>query len=1416
MTITVTYADAFLKDNGDDPDFYGLILDESLGLQQNPFDPTGADEDDGDDVVYTALPDEIELLISTLDDTSEFGNTNDAINPLMDFASDGRVARSPTNAVTVTSTGVLGDITLAGEFTPGPDTAMGLLDWDSTVNPATFDWTNPNLTDSGLNTLDDNSIFLFRDITYDDSGSTGSYTDDAGIMAGDIIYGIEEVTGDLVLILYMVETTISPNETGLTFYAVTFEPIKDGDNSNIDTLIDLTNHVAIEVEETVGFDFDGAPPGKSLFLLGVQEGSLTGSTTDDNDLRGLLVHSQLPVVQVNTSNVESTTIGWGNQGINDGDVVVFTFVRGDLDPNYIIPNLSQTEADLAANIEFDAFDPSQSGQFDIAQTVGSATQSLFLRAYFVDPSVPDGIGFFQGNLNDGVNGTGFMDNRSQIDFTQIKVELVGGTEAILNITGSTPLDTVIGTGTRISYLVDADGTVEIRNLLEGDTVLYEAVSLINQIEVEGESGNFDIGGFQTSTPGSQTFEIGSNFLIEDAGIGVQVTASGTTLSMDPLDETTDPDDPDDREAPGEDATPNDDDVGGFLAVQNSDNTVAALFDEDVGTLQDDGFTWLIDTDGYDPADNTDTITLVLINDSGSEAVEVTTLSTTLKVSDGATNLGNTAGDEDVVLVLSNGKVYGMYNGDTTPPNSAPYDNVAFIIEIDTDGTLKATLIEPILHDGTTVDGTGETPQAHDNTAMLGSDDGYLGANRDLTVFDGDNDSAQDDLTINIMNLIKFQDDGPTSSVTKLSGSEIDNFAVSLDETDGVFGVADDRYGDGDPAVPSAPEPDGGDDEETLDDIGGGTPIGAKETDVSGGLATLFTVVTTTGNDDGGDPSYKFSFVLNESGGDGVKTNIVTTANDAEVYLFLQDIDGDGENELVGREGSGGGGPIAFLVDITGSTSATDAQLLFQQMLAFKHDDGSAADVYDEIATILTDDSNESVGLNLEVTQTDSEGDEAVSDDTRTLINSQNSLFSVDDDGPELTQGSVGDLPGELDDIALNLDETTGADAAVGDLYNGSETESPPTASPNGNADDPTTVQQTPVYESLLTIQGGGIAFIGSLSTAVDGGADGRSDIDDLFGAVTASYGRDGMGAFPVSNDDLEYAYSLVLSGTEPVATNLVATKQGDLGTVDATGRAISLIEDGGIIYGMTGLGTDGTTADDFVAFSIEVLEASNPANVRLEVKQYITIEHGSSTVYDEVLALQLTGDDELSVQRDVKIIDGDDDVAEITDSVVIVDDNGGFLSFDDTGIELEVNNNGDDPKMLEVDETVGDDRFAEGETPNGNLDGDTPGLGRVTGTQEIGDLFGEDVTTDTEVTTWPKTMTATSWCSSIHRGRRKIQPKPCWRPRSKCQTGRRTLGRTQLTTIFCSSSPVAWSTACTIRKLISLLGHRPPSPLPSR
>ncbi|HSF95137.1 MAG TPA: hypothetical protein VLA52_08925, partial [Thermohalobaculum sp.] len=658
MTISVTV-------NGD------FTLDETVDLQNSSLPAEAPAEDKNDeDVLYASLHQDLKDLVAAMGLTDSFPDSAPA-------TVGSRAAKSQTNLITVTSDGNLTDISLTGAY----DDKGNADPSDDTVTPLNvYDPVAENFGDggaTGLTTTDGNAILLYSDV---DNSGTG-FAEAAGL-TGNVVFGIEDTTGDIVFIIFMEETDLGVvaglDTTQLQFSMLTFEAIQhDTAGTTVaahDDSVNLGDFLSLSVGETTKFDFSNAPAGKSLFLM----------AQDSNNGTAVVVTSDALEVQINTSKAQETTIGWGSQGINAGETVVLTFVSGGLDSNFVIPNLDQNEADVAGNIVFDNPVPVDSGSFEIAQKVGSATAAIRLRAYD-GSTVTDGAAFF--------NDTG----GTEVDFASITVNNPDGTLRLAWTGGPD----VTGNGLTINILTlaeaaatpdpdDQEGDIVITGLNEGDVILYEADGTMSRLWVTGVSGNVDIGAISVNEAGGGIAPIGDAFTIEDAGPTAAISLTGTTVVHDESAGVQNGG----PNIPGVEDNNDDDQAGavpGAIALFETDESLAARLGwaQSSGAVVDTSATDFgadgerdADGEGGDPPDGID-LELVLSAEGADSGLNV--------LSGMGISLYTqtvTVASEDITVVV------GRVNSeDTTEPvdprgDPDPTGDVAFVLYLDEDGLLS--------------------------------------------------------------------------------------------------------------------------------------------------------------------------------------------------------------------------------------------------------------------------------------------------------------------------------------------------------------------------------------------------------------------------------------------------------------------------------------------------------------------------------------------------------------------------------------------------------------------------------------------------------------------------------------------------------------------------------------------------------
>ena len=204
------------------------------------------------------------------------------------------------------------------------------------------------------------------------------------------------------------------------------------------------------------------------------------------------------------------------------------------------------------------------------------------------------------------------------------------------------------------------------------------------------------------------------------------------------------------------------------------------------------------------------------------------------------------------------------------------------------------------------------------------------------------------------------------------------------------------------------------------------------------------------------------------------------------------------------------------------------------------------------------------------------------------------------------------------------------------------------------------------------------------------------------------------------------AFSLTLTGGvngPPVATNLTATALSGtaLAGLDATERAIVLVQVSPTVVEARVVGDANVIGDEFVVLRFTVINPNDPATVQLVVHQFLPIDHGADgNNFDSSVPLLISQvGASLGLTMSATIIDNDGDPATASETVAIASNQFAAINIEDDGPVLEDSEGEELPLpqsiSLALDETIGTDRYnnlplpdGEPESANGDQANGTP------------------------------------------------------------------------------------------------------------
>ncbi|MGA4320880.1 retention module-containing protein [Ectopseudomonas hydrolytica] len=440
----------------------------------------------------------------------------------------------------------------------------------------------------------------------------------------------------------------------------------------------------------------------------------------------------------------------------------------------------------------------------------------------------------------------------------------------------------------------------------------------------------------------------------------------------------------------------------------------------------------------------------------------------------------------------------------------------FELTVYANGAFKFELKGPIDH-----------PLADGNDSELWSSNGYFGIDftQLLKITDGDGDPLLLPKGLGGLFVINIEDDVPTLGVDALADAAR-LLKVALDETVG----DQDRYAAND-----------SDDGYVNDDAA--NALAQVQTNVLGGLVSLFSISGSYGADGEGTTVGSMSFVGVPQG--GLLTNLQATDGGAIKLVPA------GSDTLNGIDTQG---HTVFTIKIV-NVGGGELQLQTTLFEAIRHGDNDGR--FDESIDLLIT-AGGPLQLLYQVTRTDADGDPVTASGRVTLADGNSSVFSFDDDGPQQTVEVC--LTADLAGLKVSLDETVGAsdryaagESEVGEAYSQTDSNTPPPHL----ARSVTSIEGglTALFKAVgdygsdgqgsLTGQLSFVGFpaLGGLATTLSSTAGGAITLYLEAGAVV---GRDANGGDPVLRIEL-----VQVNGQPQLQTTLYeAIRHGDNSTFD--------------------------------------------------------------------------------------------------------------------------------------------------------------------------------------------------------------------------------------------------------------------------
>ena len=426
-----------------------VTLDESLALQNSGIGVTGEDNNDSDVSLATLQSGSTTFYNRLFNNVATGGlglNTT--------FATNNGVAESASNFITVSG---------------GTVASLGFVKDDGSALPVYAGVATGGVVTT-LSAVNGGTISLFADAT----------------LGNRMVLGVD-AHNDIVFAIFM-----DPNATltSARVWTAQFEAISNPVTTNPDDPRDLTGFLDVGASTSLNFTFDQLHSGSNLF----------GTVGDAaNALNVIAQHPKLKAdgtldtagqVIKTSQGGTGATIGVDSQMFDPGEGAYFTYITTP-NTDFLGANLSQTEANNSADIQYGGTNAATGGSATISQTQGNSLSTMRITAYDISDA-PQGTTF----VNDIINGTGIG---APVAITSVHVFDAAGNDV---------------TSGKVSI---SGGVATVSGLDSGFRIAWTTSAPHDRVLIEGVAGKFDIGAFSIDQASSAHNDIGSQLRFEDDG-----------------------------------------------------------------------------------------------------------------------------------------------------------------------------------------------------------------------------------------------------------------------------------------------------------------------------------------------------------------------------------------------------------------------------------------------------------------------------------------------------------------------------------------------------------------------------------------------------------------------------------------------------------------------------------------------------------------------------------------------------------------------------------------------------------------------------------------------------------------------------------------------------------------------------------